>query len=61
MRKLIYWMLFLVIGLGIPYLVQFKLKFFGATFVTMKDIIGLWILSALITGAVLLSFYNDKK
>jgi hypothetical protein len=30
------------IAFGIPYIIQFKLNFLGANFITIKDIVGLW-------------------
>lgn len=58
-------LLFIGIGFGFPYLVQFKWHFFGATFVTMKDIGGLWISSVLIGVAVdfvmFVLFIDHKK
>lgn len=58
-------LLFIGIGFGFPYLVQFKWHFFGATFVTMKDIGGLWVTSILIGGVVafivFISLISNKK
>lgn len=58
-------LLFICIGFGFPYLVQSKLNFLGATFVTMKDIGGLWIDSILIgvvaTYIVFNSLISNKK
>lgn len=59
-------LLFVGIGFGFPYLVQFKWNFFGATFVTMKDIGGLWV-SSIFTGVIVafivfaLSVDNNKR
>lgn len=44
MKKIIAVIMFLVIGILIPYLVQFKLNMLGSNFVTIKHIMGLWVM-----------------
>lgn len=43
LKFIVFLLLSIVVGLGIPYLIQFKLHFFGANFVSMGDIVGLWL------------------
>ena len=57
-------LLFIGIGFGFPYLVQFKWHFFGATFVTMKDIGTLWVSSifiGVIVASIVFILFIDQK
>jgi hypothetical protein len=50
--------LFVIIGFGLPYLIQFKWYFLGATLVTMKTIITMWLLIPLFVLMILLFVYE---
>ncbi len=55
--KIMFAILFVLIGFGIPYLVQFKWNFFGATLVTIADILQLWLITPFLTFIALLLLY----
>jgi hypothetical protein len=44
----------LILSVGIPYLIQFKLGFLGANFVTLKDILGLWLGSQIFSAIIII-------
>jgi hypothetical protein len=50
--------LFVLIGFGLPYLIQFKWHFLGATLVTMETIISMWLLIPLFVLMLLLLVYE---
>lgn len=50
-----------VFSFGLSYLIHFELHFFGATFITLKDIIGLWVGFPMFTGALCIIFYIESK
>lgn len=55
--------LYLLLSFGIPYTIQFKLKFLGANFISIKDILGLWLLTPIIIFLLLIIpfFKNEEK
>ncbi len=57
----IFILLFVIVGFGLPYLIQFKFNFFGATFVTIKDIIGLWVMTPVLTYILVIIIYTQLK
>lgn len=59
-KNIIYWVLFFIIGFGIPYLVHFKFNYFGANFISPADIFALWILTPMATFLLLTIFIFKK-
>jgi uncharacterized membrane protein len=57
LKIILFSILFVLIGFGIPYLVQFKWNFFGATLVTIGDILQLWLITPFLTFVALLLLY----
>lgn len=55
---------YLAFAFGIPYLIQFQFNFFGATYVTLFEILKLWFgffFSGLMIWLIFLSTIKDKK
>jgi di/tricarboxylate transporter len=53
----VFTILSITIGFGLPYLIQFKLNFFGATLVSIGDIVKLWVIIPVITFIVMSLLY----
>lgn len=59
--RYLYLVIFLI-SFSVPYFIQFKLNFLGATLVTLKDIIGLWIMTPIIAFFILIvPFVNNEE
>jgi len=63
--KLIRWiyiLVFLGLSVAIPYTIQFKLNFLGATMITMGDIVELWVGPFLINFLIMIvPFINNES
>jgi hypothetical protein len=58
LKIILFSILFVIIGFGLPYLIQFKWHFLGATLVTMQTIITVWLLIPLFVLMLLLLIYE---
>jgi hypothetical protein len=60
LRDIKYIIIFFLFGFGTPYLIQFELNFLGANMITLRDIIGLWIVTPAAMLLILLQIYSRK-
>lgn len=52
----------LLVMFGVPYLIGIKWNYFGATLITLGDIIGLWVgWPVFVLAVFLVVFFNEKK